>query len=153
MAWSFGLAERSRAVMKRHLDSAERTYNDFLEERQTTQRADLDVQARQAMPPFEELVLAQFIELMASTQYSLPQKAGIWQLAVPLLADFSKQRALVYEAYGRMMPYLQSQAQLEGRSTDLSAAFPQPNGYDQWYQQSVTPQPPLPTPRQPDQRQ
>lgn len=153
MAWSFGLAERSRAVMKRHLDSAERTYNDFLEERQTTQRADLDVQARQAMPPFEELVLAQFIELMASTQYSLPQKAGIWQLAVPLLADISKQRALVYEAYGRMMPYLQSQAQLEGRSTDLSAAFPQPNGYDQWYQQSVTPQPPLPTPRQPDQRQ
>ncbi|MFK7789729.1 MAG: hypothetical protein AB8C95_09595 [Phycisphaeraceae bacterium] len=151
MAWQYGLAERSRAVMKRMLDAAKTTYDGFLDERQTTARADLDVQARQNLPPFDELVLAQFVEIMASTQYSLPQKSNIWGLAVPLLAQMSDERALVYECYGRMMPFLTSQAQLEGRPEDILAAFPQPRGYDQWYQQNIQPQQPglpgLPQPR------
>ncbi|MGB1125527.1 MAG: hypothetical protein ACPG4Q_10005 [Phycisphaeraceae bacterium] len=154
MAWKQGLAERSQNVMKRMLDAAKATYDDFLEERQTNQRADLSVQARQGLPPFEDLVLAQFIELMASTQYSLPQKAQTWQLALPLLAGASDERALVYEAYGRIMPFLESQAQLEGQTVDISAAFPQPRGYDQWYQQNIAPQQPgLPAPNQPSQTQ
>lgn len=149
MAWKYGLAERSRAVMKRHLDAAKATYDGFLEERQTTARADLDVQGRQNLPPFEELVLSQFIEIMGSTQYSLPQKSGIWQLAVPLLAEMSDERALVYESYGRMMPFLTAQAQLEGQAIDVAAVFPPPPGYDQWYQQNIAPQQPpgLPEPR------
>jgi hypothetical protein len=154
LAIAYGLAERSRAVMKRHLDAAKRTYDGFLEERQTTARADLDVQGRQDLPPFEELVLNQFVELMSSTQYSLPQKTGIWQLSVPLLAAISDERALVYEAYGRMMPFLNSQGRLEGQTVDVATVFPQPRGYDQWYRANVTPQQPgLPLPPQPDQRQ
>lgn len=148
MAWKYGLAERSRAVMKRHLDSAKATYDGFLEERQTTARADLDVQARQNLPPFEELVLGQFIEIMGSKQFSLPQKSGMWQLAVPLLAQMSDERALVYESYGRMMPFLTTQADLEGQSADINAVFPPPRGYAEWYEQNVAPkQPTLPIPR------
>ncbi|MBX2852777.1 MAG: hypothetical protein KTR15_13665 [Phycisphaeraceae bacterium] len=153
LAWRYGLAERSRAVMKRHLDSAKRSYDDYLEERQITARADLDVQARQNIPPFEDLVLSQFIEIMGSPEqgYSLPQKANIWQLAVPLLVAESDERALVYEAYARMIPFLISQAQLEGLSGDIRNAFPPPQGFEQWYQQNVAPQQPgLPPPPQPN---
>eukprot|EP00752_Nemacystus_decipiens_P016929 g15157.t1 len=152
MAWTYGLTERSRAVMKRHLDAARQTYDDFLEDRQTTARADLDVQSRQGLVPFEDLVLNQFVEIMASTLYSLPQKSGIWQLAAPLLVSVSDERQLLFEAYGRMSPFLTSQAQLEGRTGDISAAFPEPRGYKAWYEQNVTPQQPglpgLPQPSQ-----
>lgn len=144
MAWSFGLAERSTAVMKRYLDSAKATYDEFLEERQTTARADLDVQARQGLLPFDEMVLNQFIDMMSSTQYSLPQKSGIWQLAAPLLNSISQERPLLFEAYDRMRPYLTTQAQLEGRSGDIANAFPKPRGYDEWVQQNTAGQPPLP---------
>lgn len=153
MAWQYGLADRSRAVMKRHLDSAEQTYNDYLEDRQTTARGDQSVQARQALPPFEDLVLNQFIEIMGSTQYSLPQKSNTWRLAAPLLVAVSDERALLFEAYGRMVPFLTAQAQLEGQTGDLSAAFPEPRGYQAWYQQNIAKQPPLPGVNQPSQRQ
>lgn len=145
MAWKFGLAERSRAVMKRHLDAAKKTYDGYLEDRQTIARADLDVKARQTLDPFEDLVLVQFVEIMRSTQFSLPQKSGIWQMAVPLLASVSDERQLVYEAYGRMGAFLRTQAELEGMPGDISGAFPQPRGYEQWYQENVGPiQPGLP---------
>jgi tetratricopeptide (TPR) repeat protein len=149
LAWQFGLAERSNAVMKRHLDAAKRTYEDFLEERQITSKADLDVQARQNIPPFEDLVLIQFIEMMASPQNSLPQKADTWRLAVPLLVAESDERALVFEAYVRMIPFLTSQAQLEGITGDIRNGFPVPPGFEEWYQQNVNQQPALPKPRQP----
>lgn len=153
MAWRFGLAERNRSVMKRHLDAARATYDGFLEERQTVARGSQDVQGRQALPPFEDLVLIQFLDLMRSTQYSLPQKSGIWQLAAPLLNSVSEERPLLFEAYGQMMGFLTSQAQLEGQSVDLNAAFPMPRGYEQWYQQNISQQPALPGLPQPNQRQ
>ena len=153
MAWQYGLAERSRAVMKRLLDAAEQTYNDFLEDRQTTSRGDLDVQARQALLPFEDYVLIQFVEMMGSTQYSLPQKSGAWQLAAPLLNSASKERPLLFEAYGRMMPFLTAQAQLEGTDGDINAGFPMPRGYQEWYQQNISQQPPLPGVNPPSPRQ
>lgn len=153
MAWRFGLAERSRAVIQRHLSDAKKTYDDFLAERQTTARGDLDVQARQDLLPFEDYVMIQFIEMMASTEYSLPQKAGIWQLAAPLLAGISDKRPLLFEVYGRMIPFLTGQADLEGRSADLRAAFPEPPGYQAWYQQTIEQQPALPGLPQPSQSQ
>jgi hypothetical protein len=152
MAWTQGLDRRSRTVMQRYLDAAKASYDEFLEDRQTNQKADLDVQGRQNLPPFEDMVLAEFVEIMASTQYSLPQKARTWQLARPLLAGISDERALIYEAYGRMMPFLTSQAELEGQAVDINTVFPQPPGYDQWYQQNITPQQPgLPGAPQPSQ--
>lgn len=144
MAWQYGLAERNQSLMKRHLDAAKQTYDDFLEDRQTTSRADLDVQARQGLPPFEDLVLIQFIEMMRSTQYSLTQKSDTWRLAAPLLVSASDERALLFEAYVRMTPFLRSQAELEGQTGDLSAAFPEPRGFQAWYQQNISQQPPLP---------
>ena len=155
LAFQYGLDKRSTAVMKRHLDAAKQTYDEFLEDRQTTARADLDVQARQGLLPFEDLVLNQFLETMSSMRFSLPQKSSIWQLAAPLLASVSQERPLVYESYGRMVPYLQSQAQIEGRTMDdIAGAFPPPPGYAQWYQQNVNqPLPALPKPTEPSQNQ
>ncbi|MEM6504613.1 MAG: hypothetical protein AAF711_04010 [Planctomycetota bacterium] len=153
-AWTYGLAERSQAVMKRHLDAAKATYDSYLEDRQTTSRADLDVQARQGMRPFEDLVLMQFIEIMASTQYSMPQKSGVWQLAAPLLNAISDQRDLLNESYALMMPYLSSQAQLESQAFNVAEVFPQPRNYQQWYEENVQPQQPaLPGLPQPSQTQ
>ena len=148
LAWKYGLADRSRPVMKRMLDAAKATYDDFLGERETTARGDESVLGRQDLPPFEDLVLEEFIEMMGSTQYSLPQKSGIWQLAAPLLAEVSDERALVYEAYTRMIPFLATQAELEGQTVNISDGFPRPRGYEQWYQQNIQQQQPgLPVPK------
>lgn len=134
-AWSRGLAERDPSVMARYLGAAKETYDSFLEDRQNTRKSDLSAQARQGLPPFEDLVLQAFLELMSTTDYSLPQKSGIWQLAAPLLAGISEKRPLVFEAYMFMQRTIQAQAQAEGWEIDLRSAFPEPKGFAQWYQQ------------------
>ncbi|MGB0768892.1 MAG: hypothetical protein ACPGYV_14420, partial [Phycisphaeraceae bacterium] len=125
------------------------SYDTMLEDRQTSRKADLDVQARQGLPPFEDMVLEQFVGLMQSAEYSLPQKAGIWQLGAPLLNGVSDQRALLFEAYAMMLPSVRTQAAAEGWGDAVTANFPQPRGFQEWYQQNVA-RPALPQPAQPD---
>ncbi|MEO0474379.1 MAG: hypothetical protein AAF085_00220 [Planctomycetota bacterium] len=152
LAWQYGIAERSQAVMKRHLDSAKQTYDGFLDERQTEARGDQSVQGRQNLPPFDELVLNQYVQIMAMPGNSLAQKSSLWRLGAPLLAGMSDERPLVYEAYFQMLPFIEGQAQLEGLTGDLTGAFPVPRGFEAWMQQNQQQQQPglpgLPQPSQ-----
>jgi len=151
-AWSRGLAQRDASVMKRYLDAAKTIYDDFLEDRQTERKADLVAQARQGLPPFDQLVRDHFVEMMISPEYSLPQKAGIWQLGGPLLNAYSDDSPLAYEAYAMMMGPIRTFASAEGWGEEITANFPKPRGFDEWYQQAnpqSQPQPPLPLPGTP----
>lgn len=134
-AWRRGLAERSTAVMARYLDAAKNRYDHFLKERQTEQRGDRGVQARQGLPPFEDILLQQYQGMMLSSEYSLGQKSIIWRNSAPLLASLSQDRPLLYECYKMLRPTVEQQLEVEGWQVDLDAEFPAPRGYAQWNQQ------------------
>lgn len=138
-AWRNGIAERDRAVMARYLDAAKDRYDTFLEDRQTEVRGDRDAQGRQALPPFEDLLLQQYLEMMVSSEYSLIQKSRIWQLSAPLLAGLSEERPLIYECYAMLRPLAQNQIEIEGWGVETNAAFPPPRGFAEWYQQVTNP--------------
>jgi len=148
MAWRQGLENRSGAIMNRYLDTARQRYDTFLQERQTSAKADTDVRGRQNLPPFEELVLQQLFEMMMDNQYSLIQKSRIWQLAGPLLAARSEDRPLVYEAYAMLKPIAAQQIQVESWDVELPAAFPAPPGFDAWYEQNFEQRQNVPAPLQ-----
>jgi len=141
LAWTNGLASRDRNVMARYLGAAKQTYDKFLEDRQTSSKGEEGVQGRQAIPPFEDLVLGQFLMMMNSSEFSLPQKSGIWQIGAPLLASLSRDRPIIYEAYAMMFNFIQSQAKAEGWGDQIYSAFPEPNGFREWFQQQQNAQP------------
>lgn len=144
-AWQHGLEQRSRAVMNRYLNTAKQRYDDFLEDRQTVARGETDVLGRQALPPFENLVLQQLMEMMVSSEFSLLQKSRIWELSKPLLASRSTESPLVYQAYAALRPVAMRQIQIEQWNVPFATAFSEPEGFSAWFEQAVG-QPVAPSP-------
>lgn len=145
LAWQRGLSQRSEAVMVRYLKAAENTHREFLEERQTEVRGDEDAFGRQNIPPLNDLILAQFIDMMSTNEFSLISKSAIWTIAKKLLTRRSNaDQPLVYQAYAIMIPTLVQQAQAEGWGRDITSAFEPPNGFDAWYQQVIQQSNPAP---------
>ena len=136
-AWLNGLADRDRGVMFRYLRAGKQKYDAVLEDRQTERKFDEAAQARQGLPPFEQLVLDEFQALMMSSQYSLPQKASIWELAAPLLAGLSDEQPMVFQAYAALLPVVGMQAQMEGWGEEVVANFRVPRGYQEWVEQNT----------------
>jgi len=132
--WREGIAARDTAVMRRKLGMAKAVYDDYLEDRQTTAKNDTTVQARQALPPFDEMIQLGFVNVITDPSYTLPQKSMIWRTGGPMLAAVESERPIALLAYREMVGYLNQQAEIEDFGGDLRAMFPEPPGYREWVQ-------------------
>ncbi len=140
-AWRQGVTTRDPAVMQRYLAQGKATYDQFLAERQTSVKNDADVQARQDLAPFGELVLVYFLEVMNDPSYTLPQKAAVWRQGAVMLANIEAPQPLAFVGFMEMYPLLNQQAQAEGWGEGWQSQFLEPRGFREWYQQMQQQQP------------
>ncbi len=151
-AFRRGIASRNPNEMRRYFDQGKAAYDSFLKERQTERKNDADVQGRQNLPPFGDLVLFYFLDAMADPGFTLPQKSSIWREGAQLVAiaeaDMKpeERRPLLFLSYWQIQPPLNQQAQAAGWADGWQVLFPEPRGYREWYelnQQQLQPPSPV----------
>jgi len=130
-AWGLGLMQHDLEITRR-LYRAARTYHEKETERAEASGADpnIDTQGRQALPPFEDMVIETFSMVVADAGYNLQDRISMWQMSSQFLPH--QIRIMVY--YSIRGP-LKAQFEAQQLPYTVEQVFAKPEGFDEWADQ------------------